>query len=664
MELRVGCHVRSASLQSEQTRHGEAQVKTQEKPLQHLQKSNSVVKKGEGKEAGMFDPTVTGTHNGRRKMELLSIMLLVASLLPASASVPQEVEALYDMKLQLNANGSQLLDWTADNIEPCIWTSITCDSSNNVVEIKIASAGFSGVLSPRIAELKYLNVLSLPGNNITGDIPEQFGTLSRLTSLNLEGNLLVGEMPASLGQLSKLQLLILSQNNLNGSIPDTLAGISSLTESATITSLVIYLVNCFKLQVTSTVRSLNALDPRLLSFGANNGASRGSKIGIVLGTVGGVMGLLILGALFILLNRRVRHPCEVFVDASGDTRRTAFGQLKTFAFQELEIATGNFSEKNVLGQGGFGKVYKGMLLDGTMVAVKRLTDYRSPGGEVAFLSEVELISIAVHRNLLRLIGFCTTQTERLLVYPFMQNLSVAYRLRGFEPGESIFDWSARKGVARGTARGLEYLHEHCNPKIIHRDVKAANVLLDEDFEPVVGDFGLAKLVDVRVTSVTTKVCGTMGHIAPEYLFTGKSSERTDVFGYGIMLFELVTGKRAIDFPDMVDEDDVLFLDHFKKLQREGYLNTIVDPNLNGSYDEQEVEMMVQIALLCTQTYPEDRPSMSEVVRLLDGEGLAERWEVCQQAVTRRQEYELMQQRYDRGEESRYIQEAIELSAGR
>lgn len=130
-------------------------------------------------------------------------------------------------------------------------------------------------------------------------------------------------------------------------------------------------------------------------------------------------------------------------------------------------------------------------------------------------------------------------------------------------GEPGLDWPTRKRVALGTARGLEYLHEHCNPKIIHRDVKAANVLLDEDFEAVVGDFGLAKLVDVRKTNVTTQVRGTMGHIAPEYLSTGKSSERTDVFGYGIMLLELVTGQRAIDFSRLEEEDDVLLLDHVR-----------------------------------------------------------------------------------------------------
>ncbi|VAH80036.1 unnamed protein product [Triticum turgidum subsp. durum] len=474
-------------------------------------------------------------------MELIGIIML-AFLLSFAAS-DRQGDALYDMKLKLNATSTQLTDWNQNQVNPCTWNSVICDSNNNVVQVTLASMGFTGVLSPRIGDLEHLNVLSLPGNKITGGIPEQLGNLS--------------------------------------------------------------------------------------SFSGNN---------------------LTCGANFA-------HPCA-----------------SSSPYQELQLATDNFSEKNVLGQGGFGKVYKGALPDGTKIAVKRLTDYESPGGEAAFLREVELISVAVHRNLLRLIGFCTTQTERLLVYPFMQNLSVAYRLREFKPGEPILDWNARKRVAIGTARGLEYLHEHCNPKIIHRDVKAANVLLDEGFEPVVGDFGLAKLVDVQKTSVTTQVRGTMGHIAPEYLSTGKSSERTDVFGYGIMLLEVVTGQRAIDFSRLEEEDDVLLLDHHnaraanvqvKKLQREGNLDAIVDRNLNNSFDRQEVEMMMQIALLCTQGSPEDRPSMSEVVRMLEGEGLAERWEEWQQVeVTRREDYERMQQRFDWGEDSIYNQDAIELSAGR
>ncbi|CAN6272315.1 unnamed protein product [Urochloa humidicola] len=599
-------------------------------------------------------------------------LILVASL-PCFSASDRQGDALYDMKQKLNVTGGQLSDWNQNQVNPCTWNSVICDNNNNVVQVTLAARGFTGILSPRIGELQYLSVLSLAGNRITGIIPEEFGNLSSLTSLDLEDNLLAGEIPASLGNLSKLQLLILSQNSFNGPIPDSIANISSLTDIRLAYNNLSGQIPGSLFQVARYNFSGNHLNCGLnfphscASSMSYQSGSHSSKIGLILGTVGGVIGLLIVGVLFLICNaRRKSHLREVFVDVAGeDDRRIAFGQLKRFAWRELQIATDNFNERNVLGQGGFGKVYKGVLPDATKIAVKRLTDYESPGGEAAFLREVELISVAVHRNLLRLIGFCTTQTERLLVYPFMQNLSVAYRLREFKPSEPILDWPARKRVAIGTARGLEYLHEHCNPKIIHRDVKAANVLLDEDFEPVVGDFGLAKLVDVQKTSVTTQVRGTMGHIAPEYLSTGKSSERTDVFGYGIMLLELVTGQRAIDFSRLEEEEEVLLLDHVKKLQREGQLDSIVDGNLNQNYDDEELEMIIQIALLCTQASPEDRPSMSEVVRMLEGEGLAERWEEWQQVeVTRRQEYERMQRRFDWGEDSVYNQEAIELSAGR
>ncbi|XP_026437864.1 probable LRR receptor-like serine/threonine-protein kinase At5g10290 [Papaver somniferum] len=609
------------------------------------------------------------------KMRVVYVILgvLLASLV-CSVKSDYQGDALYALKKSLNVPSSQLVNWNRDQVNPCTWSNVNCDPTNKVTSLNLPSMQLSGELSPEIGSLTTLKDLILQGNDISGDIPSEFGNLSSLTKLDLENNRLTGEIPSSLGNLKNLKFLLLSQNNLTGKIPDSIADLPSLTNLQLASNGLsgqipdrLFLVP----QRNFTGNNLNCGRgfPRpCASASDDSGVSHNSKLGLILGIIGGVV-ILVFGIVIFFLwkSRSKGHGREVFVDVAGEVdRRIAFGQLKQFAWRELQLATDSFSEKNVLGQGGFGKVYKGVLADNTKIAVKRLTDYQSPGGEQAFLREVEMISVAVHRNLLRLIGFCTTPSERLLVYPFMQNLSVAYRLREAKPGEPGLDWPKRKRVAVGTARGLEYLHEHCNPKIIHRDVKAANVLLDEDFEAVVGDFGLAKLVDVRSTNVTTQVRGTMGHIAPEYLSTGRSSERTDVFGYGMMLLELITGQRAIDFSRLTEDDEVLLLDHVKKLESEKKLDAIVDPNLNGNFDNAEVEIMIQVALLCTQSSSEDRPTMSEVVRMLEGEGLAEKWEEWQQdAVTRREEVERLRQRCDWGEYSTtQDQHAIELSGGR
>ncbi|MBA0832683.1 hypothetical protein Goarm_017061 [Gossypium armourianum] len=612
-------------------------------------------------------------------MEFL-LGILIFTYLLSFVSADLQGDALFTLRSSLQASPTQLADWNQNQVNPCTWSYVMCDSSYNVISVTLPSMNFSGTLSPKIGVLSTLSSLTLKGCGITGEIPKELGNLSSLTNLDLENNRLSGEIPSSLGNLKNLQFLILSKNNLSGTVPGSISDLPKLInlrlDSNDLSGQVPE--HLFHIAIYNfTGNKLNCgknFSYSCVSSGNGSGSSRNPKVGIIIGIVVGFIILLCGSLLFFLFRcRHKRYKGEVFVDVAGEVdRRIAFGQLKRFAWRELQLATDNFSEKNILGQGGFGKVYKGVLSDNTKVAVKRLTDFESPGGDAAFQREVEMIGVAVHRNLLRLIGFCTTPTERLLVYPFMQNLSVAYRLRELKPGEPVLAWPARKRIALGAARGLEYLHEHCNPKIIHRDVKAANVLLDVDFEAVVGDFGLAKLVDVRRTNVTTQVRGTMGHIAPEYLSTGKSSERTDVFG-----------QRAIDFSRLEDEDDVLLLDHsniflgfvhwipysfvmkVKNLEREKMLDAIVDRNLNKNYIMQEVEAMIQVALLCTQSSPEDRPAMSEVVRMLEGEGLAERWEEWQHVeVMRRQEYERMQRRFEWGEDSMYNQDAIELSGGR
>ncbi|XP_010519466.1 PREDICTED: probable LRR receptor-like serine/threonine-protein kinase At5g10290 isoform X2 [Tarenaya hassleriana] len=580
----------------------------------------------------------------------LALAVLVFACLWSFVLPEAQGQALIALKISLRAKSNQLEDWNRT----------------------LSYMNFSGTLSPAIGILTHLKTLTLKGNDITGGIPNEFGNLSRLSSLELDDNRLTGPIPSILGNLKNLQFLTLSGNSLNGSVPESLTKLPKLIclllDSNNLTGQIPErLFGIPKYNFSGN--NLNCGDTYrrpCVSDGNGSGGSNKPKLEIIVAVVSAVVVLLLGFSLYFFCKyRHQRYKYDVFVDVAGEDGRISFGQLKRFAWRELQLATDNFSEKNILGKGGFGKVYKGVLLDNAKVAVKRSTDFRSPSGDAAFQREVEMISVAVHRNLLRLIGFCTTPTERLLVYPFMQNLSVASRLREIKPGDSILDWPTRRRIALGAARGLEYLHEHCNPKIIHRDVKAANVLLDEDFEAVVGDFGLAKLVDVSSTNVTTQVRGTMGHIAPEYLSTGKSSDKTDVFGYGIFLLELVTGQRAIDFSRLEEEDDVILLDHVKKLEREKRLGDIVDDNLGRSYSDEEVGMVIRVALLCTQASPEDRPVMSEVVRMLEGEGLAERWEEWQNVeVTRQQESEGLQMRLDLAEDSLYNQDAIELSGGR
>ncbi|KAI3990976.1 hypothetical protein MKX01_026160 [Papaver californicum] len=560
-------------------------------------------------------------------MNLCLVLLNLLSFCDSSVRPDVEGEALVELLRGLNDSNKKINDWNDFFVSPCFsWSHVTC-RNGKVISLSLASNGFLGTLSPSITKLKYLVSLELENNQLSGVLPDYLGSMQSLEILNLARNNLTGSIPTSWGQLSKLKHLDLSSNNLIGRVSPELFSVSTFNFTGN------------RLDCGSTLQQPCASSSDLPVL-----------------------------ELFVFLRRqRLSHERnDVFVDVAGEEEcKICFGQLRKFSWRELKIATDNFSENNVIGQGGFGKVYKGILMDNTKVAVKRLSDYHNPGGEAAFQREVELISVAVHRNLLQLIGFCTTSSERILVYPYMENLSVAYRLRDLKPGEKGLDWPTRKHVAFATAHGLEYLHDHCNPKIIHRDLKSANILLDDTFEPVLGDFGLAKLVDTKLTHVTTQVRGTMGHIAPEYLSTGRSSEKTDVFEYGITLLELCTGQRAIDFSRLEEEDNVLLLDHIKKLLKEKRLQDIVDGNLKQNYDPKEVETIIQVALLCTQSSPEDRPKMAEVVSMLQGVGLTERWAEWEQLeVVRSQEYSVMSHQFIWNEDSTQDQEAIQLSKAR
>ncbi|KAJ0262847.1 BRASSINOSTEROID INSENSITIVE 1-associated receptor kinase 1 [Hirschfeldia incana] len=585
-------------------------------------------------------------EGGRMKIPGFFWLILVFDLV-LRTSGNAEGDALSALKNSLSDPNKVLQSWDATLVTPCTWFHVTCNPDNSVTRVDLGNANLSGQLVMQLGQLPNLQYLELYSNNITGPIPETLGNLTELVSLDLYLNNLSGPIPSSLGRLKKLRFLRLNNNTLSGEIPRSLTAVSSLQVLDLSNNPLtgdIPVNGSFSLFTpisfaNTKLTPLPASPPPPLSPTAPSPAGSNRITGAIAGGVAAGAALLFAVPAIALALWRRKKPQEHFFDVPAEEDpEVHLGQLKRFSLRELQVASDNFSNKNILGRGGFGKVYKGRLADGTLVAVKRLKEERTQGGELQFQTEVEMISMAVHRNLLRLRGFCMTPTERLLVYPYMANGSVASCLRERPESQPPLDWPKRQRIALGSARGLAYLHDHCDPKIIHRDVKAANILLDEDFEAVVGDFGLAKLMDYKDTHVTTAVRGTIGHIAPEYLSTGKSSEKTDVFGYGVMLLELITGQRAFDLARLANDDDVMLLDWVKGLLKEKKLEALVDVDLQGNYIDEEVEKLIQVALLCTQSSPMERPKMSEVVRMLEGDGLAERWEEWQKEEMFRQDF--------------------------
>ena len=287
-----------------------------------------------------------------------------------------------------------------------------------------------------------------------------------------------------------------------------------------------------------------------------------------------------------------------------------------FSYQELAEITQGFARHNVLGEGGFGCVYKGTLHDGKAVAVKQLKA-GSGQGDREFTAEVEIISRVHHRHLVSLVGYCISDQHRLLIYEYVANQTLEHHLHG--NGRPVLEWSKRVRIAIGSAKGLAYLHEDCHPKIIHRDIKSANILLDDEYEAQVADFGLARLNDTTQTHVSTRVMGTFGYLAPEYASSGKLTDRSDVFSFGVVLLELVTGRKPVDQNQPLGEESLVEWARPLLLRaiETGDYSELIDRRLEKNYVEHEVVRMIETAAACVRHSGPKRPRMAQVVRALD-----------------------------------------------
>ncbi|KAL7129406.1 hypothetical protein ABFS83_13G064100 [Erythranthe nasuta] len=287
----------------------------------------------------------------------------------------------------------------------------------------------------------------------------------------------------------------------------------------------------------------------------------------------------------------------------------------SFTLKEIKVATNNFDAANKIGEGGFGPVFKGVLSDGTAIAVKQLSA-KSKQGNREFVNEIGMISALQHPHLVRLHGCCIEGNQLLLVYEYLENNSLARALFGPEEHQIHLDWPTRHKICVGIARGLAYLHEESRLKIVHRDIKATNVLLDKDLMAKISDFGLAKLDEEDNTHISTRIAGTFGYMAPEYAMRGHLTDKADVYSFGVVLLEVISGRS--NSSSRGKDDTFYLLDWVHRLLEAGKLIEIVDPRLESNFKKKEVMAAIQVALHCTNVIAAERPNMSAVVSILEG----------------------------------------------
>ncbi|XP_006655141.1 probable LRR receptor-like serine/threonine-protein kinase At1g56130 [Oryza brachyantha] len=340
----------------------------------------------------------------------------------------------------------------------------------------------------------------------------------------------------------------------------------------------------------------------------NGVPKRKSKAGTIAGiTIGAsVLGLIALFGIFMFVKKRRRMAQQ------QEELYNLVGQPDVFSNAELKLATDNFNYQNIIGEGGYGPVYKGKLLDGRVIAVKQLSE-SSHQGKTQFVTEVATISAVQHRNLVKLHGCCIDSKTPLLVYEYLENGSLDRAIFGHS---LKLDWAMRFDIILGIARGLTYLHEESSVRIVHRDIKASNILLDTDFTPKISDFGLAKLYDEKKTHVSTRIAGTLGYLAPEYAMRGHLSEKADVFAFGVLMMEMIAGRSNTN--NTLEESKIFLLEWAWGLYEMGQALGVVDPSLK-EFNKDEAFRVIRVALLCTQGSPHQRPPMSKVMAMLTGD---------------------------------------------
>ncbi|XAR57537.1 Non-specific serine/threonine protein kinase [Bertholletia excelsa] len=514
------------------------------------------------------------------------------------------------------------------------------ESLESMTYLNLSSNNLRGPIPIELSRIGNLDTLDISNNKISGSIPSSLGDLEHLLKLNLSKNNVSGTIPAEFGNLRSIMNIDLSNNYLSGPIPQELGQLQNLfslrLENNSLSGDVASLVNCLSLSILNV--SYNNLAGNIPTGNNFSRFSPDSFVGNphlcgywlelpcrvsrtserVTISKAAILGIA-LGALVILLMILVAacrpHNPALFVEGSFD-KPVNYSKPKLVilhmnmalhVYEDIMRMTENLSEKYIIGYGASSTVYKCVLKNCKPVAIKKLYHYHQCLKE--FETELETVGSIKHRNLVSLQGYSLSPYGNLLFYDYMENGSLWDLLHGHTKKKKL-DWDTRLQIALGAAQGLAYLHHDCSPRIIHRDVKSSNILLDKDFEAHLTDFGIAKSLCTSKTHTSTYIVGTIGYIDPEYARTSRVTEKSDVYSYGIVLLELLTGRKAVDNESNLHQ---LIL---SKTANNAVMDT-VDPEIPSTCkDLAAVKKVFQLALLCTKRQPADRPTMHEVARVL------------------------------------------------
>ncbi|KAI4385863.1 hypothetical protein MLD38_003852 [Melastoma candidum] len=522
-------------------------------------------------------------------------------------------------------------NWKGNN--PCDsgnpWSGITC-SAGNITVINFENMGLLGTISANYSSITSLQKLILASNNLTGPIPAGLASLPNLKTLDVSNNNLSGLLP----NFGKSVVLNVNGNPLIGTIVPTpgspgtpgaspggggTSGGSSNKSSAAVifgslaggiavVGLVGLLVFCLIRKRPKSSNKVQSPNTVLVLHPQHSGDQEGVKI-----TVGGSSA-----------NGGTSENFSQGSGTTGDVHVVEAGNM-VISIQVLRNVTNNFSEQNVLGKGGFGTVYKGELHDGTKIAVKRMeSGVMSNKGLNEFMAEIAVLTKVRHRHLVALLGYCLDGNERLLVYEYMPQGTLSSHLFSWkELGLKPLEWTRRLSIALDVGRGVEYLHSLAHQTFIHRDLKPSNILLGDDLRAKVADFGLVRLAPEGKGSFETRLAGTFGYLAPEYAVTGRVTTKVDVFSFGVILMELITGRRALD--ESQPEDSVHLVTWFRRMHlNKDTFKKAIDPVIDLSEETYaSISTIAELAGHCCAREPYQRPDMGHAVSVLSS--LVELW---------------------------------------